>query len=87
MACVGEPAYAEKNGDLKQLDLPSGIAAFVKDLKKVSDGTTPIVLALVEGRPRLLGDLPGMVRVTLKLRARFSLLGSAANTVSNRTSS
>ncbi|CAN0525407.1 unnamed protein product, partial [Scytosiphon promiscuus] len=61
VACVGEPAYAEKNGDLKQLDLPSGIAAFVKDLKKVSDDTPPIVLALVEGRPRLLGDLPGMV--------------------------
>ncbi|CAN0030208.1 unnamed protein product, partial [Laminaria digitata] len=65
VACVGEPAYAEKNGDLKQLDLPKGIAAFVKDLKLVSDDTTPIILALVEGRPRLLGDLPGMVDAVL----------------------
>lgn len=59
---MGEPAYTEKPGDLSELDLPLGISEFVKELRKVSDDTTPIVLALVEGRPRLLGDLPHTVR-------------------------
>ncbi|CAM9120440.1 unnamed protein product, partial [Scytosiphon promiscuus] len=58
VACFGEPAYTEKPGDISELDLPPGISAFVKELRKVSDGMTPIILALVEGRPRLLGDLP-----------------------------
>lgn len=62
LACVGESAFAEKPGDLSELELPQGISAFVSELRKVTDDTTPIVLALVEGRPRLLGDLPQTVR-------------------------
>lgn len=62
LVCAGEPAYAEKPGDITELELPRGISEFVKELRKVSDDTTPIVLALVEGRPRLLGDLPRTVR-------------------------
>lgn len=64
MACFGEPVYTEKPGDISELDLPPGIATFVKELRKVSDDITPIILALVEGRPRLLGDLPQTVRST-----------------------
>lgn len=61
VVCVGEGAFAEKNGDLSDLALPLGISAFVKELKKVTDAATPLVLALVEGRPRLLGDLSRVV--------------------------
>ncbi|CAN0402501.1 unnamed protein product, partial [Hapterophycus canaliculatus] len=61
LACFGEHAYTEKPGDISELDLPPGISEFVKELRKVSDDRTPIILALVEGRPRLLGDLPKKV--------------------------
>lgn len=61
---MGESAFAEKKGDLTQLELPSGVASFVKELRKVSDNATPIILALVEGRPRLLGDIPAVVSLT-----------------------
>ena len=63
MACVGEDSYTEKRGDLLDLDLPEGVMAFVKELRRVTDDTTPLVLVLVEGRPRLLGDLPRVVSV------------------------
>lgn len=62
LACVGESNFAEKPGDISELELPRGISAFVRDLRKVTDDMTPIVLALVEGRPRLLGDLPHTVK-------------------------
>lgn len=65
LACVGESAFAEKPGDISELELPQGISAFVKDLRKVSDDRTPIILALLEGRPRLLRDIPRTVRLRL----------------------
>lgn len=61
MVCLGEAAYSEKKGDIKQLDLNPGLAEVVKNIRNVADNTTPIVLALVEGRPRLLGELPRLV--------------------------
>lgn len=61
VACVGETAYTEKEGDLRHLELPEGVVAFVKELRKVADSRSPLVLVLVEGRPRLLGDLPQVV--------------------------
>lgn len=63
LACVGESAFAEKPGDISELELPQGISAFVKDLRKVSDDRTPIILALLEGRPRILRDIPRTVRL------------------------
>ncbi|CAM9496692.1 unnamed protein product [Ectocarpus sp. 6 AP-2014] len=65
LACVGESAFAEKPGDISELELPQGISAFVKDLRKVSDDRTPIILALLEGRPRILRDIPRTVDAVL----------------------
>lgn len=65
MVCVGEYAFAEKMGDVEDLALPSSISAFVKELRKVTDAATPVVLALVEGRPRLLGDLTRVVSLAI----------------------
>lgn len=67
VVCVAENAYAEKNGDLSDLALRPGISQLVKDLKKVTDKGTPLVLALVEGRPRLLGDLTSVVSLFARL--------------------
>lgn len=75
VVCVGEGAYAEKKGDLKDLALPAGVEEFVKDVRKVADATTPIVLVLVQGRPRLLGDLPRVVSDNLgSMNVGFMLL-------------
>lgn len=67
VVCVAENAYAEKNGDLADLALRPGISQLVKDLKKVTDKGTPLVVALVEGRPRLLGDLTAVVSLLAQL--------------------
>lgn len=70
---MGEPAFAEKPGDISELELPQGISAFVKELRRVTDDRTPIVLALVEGRPRLLGSLPHTVRENLEQTKKMIL--------------
>lgn len=51
VVCVGEGAYAEKPGDIDDLDLPTGQVSYVKQLATLGK---PIVLVLVTGRPRLL---------------------------------
>ncbi|QXD15450.1 glycoside hydrolase family 3 C-terminal domain-containing protein [Rhodocaloribacter litoris] len=52
VVAVGEDAYAEKPGDLDDLALPEAQRALVQ---AVTATGTPVVLVLVEGRPRLLG--------------------------------
>lgn len=55
VACVGEPNYTEKPGDINQLDLPAGQTQYVVETLKALG--KPIVLVLVEGRPRLLNGM------------------------------
>lgn len=50
--CLGEGTYAEKPGDIDDLALPAGQLEYVQALA----GIKPIVLVMVEGRPRLLGN-------------------------------
>jgi len=52
--CVGESTYTEQPGDIADLTLP---AAQQNLVKKVADTGTPIVLVMVEGRPRIVNDI------------------------------
>eukprot|EP00898_Chlorokybus_atmophyticus_P007185 jgi/Chlat1/7468/Chrsp6S07475 len=49
--CLGEKSYAEKPGDTSTLDLPEGQRALAK---RLGDTGTPVVVVLIQGRPRLL---------------------------------
>eukprot|EP00736_Rhodelphis_marinus_P008728 Rmarinus@m.26209 len=51
VVCVGEGPYAEKNGDIDDLDLPEGQRALIRAIEETG---TPVVVVLVEGRMRLL---------------------------------
>jgi len=53
--CVGEEAYTEKPGDIRDLRLPQGQINFVKQIKSISKGK--IILVYFGGRPRLLDDM------------------------------
>ncbi|KDO22380.1 hypothetical protein SPRG_11332 [Saprolegnia parasitica CBS 223.65] len=55
---LGEGPYAEKPGDIDDLSLPLDQLAYVRSL-----ATTPtkLILVLLQGRPRLLHDLPQLV--------------------------
>ncbi|RLN94310.1 hypothetical protein BBJ28_00003832 [Nothophytophthora sp. Chile5] len=55
IAVIGEHTYAEKPGDIDELDLPSGQVDYVEALAATG---TKIILVLFEGRPRLLDTLP-----------------------------
>ncbi|KAG6971689.1 hypothetical protein JG687_00001882 [Phytophthora cactorum] len=55
IAVIGEDTYAEKPGDIDDLDLPAGQIAYVEALAATG---TKVILVLFEGRPRLLGSLP-----------------------------
>lgn len=55
--CLGEDAYAETPGDINELDLPVGQQALAQRLYATGK---PVVLVLVEGRPRVIRELvPG----------------------------
>lgn len=59
MAVVaGERPYTEKIGDLNDLALPSGQAEYITELASTG---TKVIFVLIEGRPRLLGDLPQLM--------------------------
>lgn len=51
IVCIGEMTYTEKPGDIDELELPEAQQNLVKAIAKTG---TPIVLVLVEGRPRTL---------------------------------
>lgn len=63
VACVGEPAYAEGFGNIQDLVLPLGQEELVVALASTG---VPVVVILLEGRPRLLGmssvNGPGVIR-------------------------
>jgi beta-glucosidase len=52
--CIGEPTYTEKPGDIPDLNLPEGQVDFVQ---AVAGTGTPVVLVLLEGRPRIISRL------------------------------
>ena len=54
IACLGEAPYTEKPGDLNDLHLPEAQRTLVK---RLADTGKPIVLVLVEGRPRVINDI------------------------------
>ncbi|MFO1515254.1 MAG: glycoside hydrolase family 3 N-terminal domain-containing protein [Verrucomicrobiota bacterium] len=55
--CLGENAYAETPGDINDLDLPIGQLELAK---RVYASGKPVVLVLVEGRPRVIREIePG----------------------------
>jgi len=64
IACVGEKNYAEKPGDLATLSLPLVQRNFVGYLH-AEFPSLPIVLMLVEGRPRLLHGLKELSKAAL----------------------
>ncbi|KAJ1661680.1 hypothetical protein EV178_006478 [Coemansia sp. RSA 1646] len=56
---LGEPSYAEEFGNRGNMTLP---AKHIDLVNQVAAATSaPIVVVLVEGRPRLLGDIPKVV--------------------------
>lgn len=52
--CIGEEAYAEIPGTIADLTLPRPQLQLVQELEKTKK---PIILVLVEGRPRLISDV------------------------------
>ena len=62
--CVGEEAYTEKPGDVRNLELPSGQIKFVKKIREVNK-TGKLILVYFGGRPRLLKDMVQSVDAVL----------------------
>jgi beta-glucosidase len=56
VVCIGEGPYAEKPGDISDLNLPSGQIEFVEQLQSYG---TPVIMVIVSGRPRLLNGAVG----------------------------
>lgn len=59
---LGEGPYAEKPGDIDDLRLPQGQVEYARALASTN---TKVIVVLVGGRPRLLGDLPEFVDAVL----------------------
>lgn len=57
VVCVGEGAYAEKNGDIRTLALPDGQYELVKAIHAKKNDGTKLILVYFGGRPRLLQDM------------------------------
>jgi len=54
IACLGETPYTEKPGDIDDMDLDPEQLALIKALKETGK---PIVVVLIEGRPRIVRDI------------------------------
>jgi len=52
--CIGESPYTEKPGDLNSLALPEVQRTLVK---RIAETGTPVILVLVEGRPRVINEI------------------------------
>ncbi len=51
VACLGEPAYCETPGNINDLSLP---AAQIDLVRKLEETGKPVVIVLLEGRPRII---------------------------------
>lgn len=54
IVCVGEAPYTEKPGDLNDMWLPQAQRDLVK---AIAETGTPVVMVLIEGRPRIVSDI------------------------------
>ncbi|MEL6925152.1 MAG: glycoside hydrolase family 3 N-terminal domain-containing protein, partial [Bacteroidota bacterium] len=55
--CIGEMPYTEKPGDIDNLDLPEAQYDLIKAVAKTG---TPIVLVMVQGRPRIINQIESL---------------------------
>ncbi len=62
IACIGEQPYTEKPGDIDDLDLE---AAQVKMVNALAKTGKPVVLVVVEGRPRIIREIVDKVAAIL----------------------
>lgn len=60
--CLGEPAYCETPGNIYDLTLPK---AQIDYAKKLANTGKPIVLVMVEGRPRVITEIANDVKSVL----------------------
>ncbi|RLN55789.1 hypothetical protein BBJ29_005942 [Phytophthora kernoviae] len=75
IAVIGETHYTEKtNGDIDDLDLPAGQIEYVNELASTG---TKVIVVLVEGRPRLLGNLPSNVHAVINAMLPCEVGGQA----------
>lgn len=58
VVCVGEIPATEKPSDINELDLPKAQQKLVKELSKLKK---PIVLVMVQGRPRIIREIEPLV--------------------------
>ncbi len=54
IACMGEPTYCETPGNIHDLTLPPIQRAFIR---RLAEAGKPVVLVLVQGRPRVIRDV------------------------------
>ncbi len=62
LVCLGELSYTEKPGDIDDMDLPEEQVALVNKLKETGK---PIVLLLLQGRPRIVKSIEPLVDAIL----------------------
>lgn len=58
IACVGEKPATEKPSDIENLELPEAQVKLVKELAKTGK---PIILVMVQGRPRIIREIEPLV--------------------------
>lgn len=62
VVCLGESPYTEKPGDIDEMQLPK----FQLDLVKAIASTgTPVILVLIEGRPRIIREIEPLCKAVL----------------------
>ncbi|KAG7395713.1 hypothetical protein PHYBOEH_003318 [Phytophthora boehmeriae] len=71
---IGEDVYAEKPGDLDDLNLPRGQVEYVREIAATG---TKVVLVLVQGRPRLLQGLAELAHAVVYAMLPGELGGQA----------
>ncbi|KAE8900906.1 Lysosomal beta glucosidase [Phytophthora fragariae] len=75
IAVIGEHSYTEKTyGDINDLALPAGQIKYVTELASTG---TKVIVVLVGGRPRLLGELPSNVHAVINAMLPCELGGQA----------
>lgn len=74
VVAIGEAAYAEKPGDIDDLNLPIGQVEYVRELAATG---TKIILVLVQGRPRLLQGLAELAHAVIYAMLPGELGGQA----------
>ena len=62
IVCIGEMPYTEKPGDINDLNLPD---AQVDLVEAIAETGTPIILVLVEGRPRIVQKIEPMAEAII----------------------